>query len=74
MGIPRLVASRWDEGLQLQSGHVAPLARHQQDGVLMQLGPDQGVHLRHVAAQPEQPTSDCGQDQDALDDAERLSE
>lgn len=60
-----------NKGCHVQRGPVTPFTSHQQDGVLMELGPDQGVHLGHVTAQPEQPASDCRQDQHALDDAER---
>lgn len=60
-----------DPGINLQGIVVAPFTGHQQDGVLMELGSNQRIHLRHVAAEPEQPASDCSQDQDALDDAGR---
>lgn len=47
---------------------VSPFAGHDQDGVLVQFGSDQRVHLGHVTAQPEKPTGDRGQYQHALDD------
>lgn len=45
---------------------VAPFACHDQDGVLMQFGTDEWVHLGHVTAEPEQPAGGRRQDQDAL--------
>lgn len=47
---------------------VSPFAGHDQDRVLVQFRSNQGVHLGHVAAQPEKPTGDRGQYQDALND------
>lgn len=47
---------------------VSPFAGHDQDRVLVQFRSNQGVHLGHVTAQPEKPTGDRGQYQDALND------
>lgn len=45
---------------------IAPFTCHNQDGVLVQLGTNEGIHLSHVAAKPEQPAGGRGQNQDAL--------
>lgn len=47
---------------------VSPFAGHDQDRVLVEFRSNQGVHLGHVTAQPEKPTGDRGQYQDALND------
>lgn len=47
---------------------VSPFAGHDQDRVLVKFRSNQRVHLGHVTAQPEKPTGDRGQYQDALND------
>ena len=53
-------------GLVRGGREVAPVVVHGGHGVSVQDGPDQGVHLGHVAAQPEQPAAGARQDQTNL--------
>lgn len=61
------VVRRRCPGVHVGQG-VSPFAGHDQDRVLVQFRSNQGVHLGHVTAQPEKPTGDRGQYQNALND------
>jgi len=51
------------------SSERSPLSLDQPESVDLEVGPDERVHLRHVAVDPEEPADGGGHDEAALGDA-----